>query len=216
MERTGPIRLAVVDDYEVVVAGVAHMFDRYRDRVAVVETTTGAAIDTDVDVVLFDTFAQPEADRADLKVLVENPHAGRVVVYTWSMQAELVEAALAHGAAGYLSKTLTAAQLVAALERIHQGEIVVSESTAGRATVGLDWPGRNEGLTERESEIVALITQGRSNAEIAELTYLSINSVKTHIKNAYRKMAVGSRTKAVLWGLDHGFRVPGRALDDWR
>ena len=52
----------------------------------------------------------------------------------------------------------------------------------GRSAVGLDWPGRGEGLSDRESEILALITQGRSNAEVAALTYLSPNTVKSYIR----------------------------------
>ena len=216
MTERPPVRLAVVDDYDVVLVGVAHMFDQYQERIRVVELRIGHSVDVDVDVVLYDTFAQGEADAENLRVLVGNTHAARVVVFTWNLQAELVDEALARGAAGYLSKTLTAAQLVDALERIHGGEVVVSPSVPVRNTVGLDWPGRNEGLTARESEILALITQGKSNAEIAALSYLSINSVKTHIRNAYRKAGVTTRTQAVLWGIDHGFRVGHRAIDDWR
>ena len=70
----------------------------------------------------------------------------------------------------------------------------------------LDWPGRREGLTDRESEILALITQGKSNAEVAALTYLSPNTVKSYIRTLYRKIGVDSRTQAVLWGVGNGFR----------
>lgn len=66
------------------------------------------------------------------------------------------------------------------------------------------WPGRDHGLTPRESEIVSLVTSGLSNNEIAERTYLSINSVKSYIRSAYRTMGVTSRSQAVLWGIDHG------------
>ena len=69
-----------------------------------------------------------------------------------------------------------------------------------------DWPGREEGLTVREAEVLALITQGLSNAELADRTHLSINSVKTYIRSAYRRIGVRSRTEAVLWGVEHGFR----------
>ena len=93
---------------------------------------------------------------------------------------------------------------------------MVSPAPIKRGTVGLDWPGREEGLTERESEIMALITQGKSNAEIAAMTYLSINSIKTHIRNAYRKTGVASRSQAVLWGVDHGFKMDRHHIDAWR
>ena len=210
------MRLALVDDYEVVLIGVANMFERYRDRIAVVELDADEPIRSDVDIALYDTFAQGEADDDNLDVLIANDHAAKVAVYTWSFHPHLVATALQRGAAGYLSKTLTAADLVDALERIHDGEVVVSPTPQKRGTVGLDWPGREEGLTEREAEIMALITQGRSNAEIAALTYLSVNSIKTHIRNAYRKTGVASRSQAVLWGVDHGFKVNRRTIDAWR
>ena len=212
------VRLAIVDDYEVVVVGLAHMFAHYRDRISVVELDANEPVTSDVDIALYDTFAQSEADDDSLSVLVDNPHAARVAVYTWSFNPDLVEAALARGVSGYLSKTLRASELVDALERIHAGEVVVTPAppTTARPSVGLDWPGREEGLTEREAEIMALITQGKANAEIAALTYLSINSVKTHIRNAYRKTGVASRSQAVLWGVDHGFKMDRHHIDAWR
>ena len=77
-------------------------------------------------------------------------------------------------------------------------------------------PGRAEGLTPRESEVVALITQGKSNAEIAACTYLSANSVKTYVRSAYAKIGVTSRTQAVLWGVKHGLHIEHRGIDGWR
>ena len=70
------------------------------------------------------------------------------------------------------------------------------------------WPGAQFGLSEREAEVVGLLAQGLSNQEIAQRCYLSINSVKTYIRSAYRKMGVKSRTRAVLWAIDHGLRPP--------
>ena len=69
-----------------------------------------------------------------------------------------------------------------------------------------DWPGKAAGLSSREAEIIALITQGLSNQDIADRAYLSINSVKTYIRSAYRKMQVTTRSQAVLWGVENGFR----------
>ena len=79
-----------------------------------------------------------------------------------------------------------------------------------------DWPGRDRGLSAREAEVIALITQGLGNDEIADRIYTSINTVKTYIRTAYRKIGVNSRTRAVLWGVDHGFRpdtIRARAPD---
>lgn len=212
-----PITVALVDDYDVVVMGVAKMFDRYRDRVVVAELDANTSLQDTVDVVLYDSFAQPESDHDEIAVLVANPRAHRVVVYTWNFHPDLVESAREKGAHGYLSKTLPARELVTALEAVHAGETVISSAPArGRAAVGLDWPGRGEGLSDREAEILALITQGMSNADVARLTYLSPNTVKSYIRTIYRKIGATSRTQAVLWGVEHGFMPDYHRIDHWR
>jgi DNA-binding NarL/FixJ family response regulator len=212
-----PITVALVDDYDVVVMGVANMFEQYRDRIVVAELDSNMAVQDTVDIVLYDSFAQPESDHEEIAVLVANPHARRVVVYTWNFHPDLVLSAQKHGAHGYLSKTLPARELVAALEAVHAGERVVSDAPPrARSAVGLDWPGRGEGLSDREAEILALITQGKSNAEVATLTYLSPNTVKSYIRTIYRKIGVGSRTQAVLWGVEHGFTPDYHRIEHWR
>lgn len=212
-----PITVALVDDYDIVVMGVANMFDNYRDRIVVAELDATMGVSDDVDIVLYDSFAQPESDHHEIGVLVANPRAQRVVVYTWNFHPDLIASAKQHGAHGYLSKTLPARELVAALEAVHAGEMIVSEAPArARSAVGLDWPGRGEGLSDRESEILALITQGKSNAEVAALTYLSPNTVKSYIRTIYRKIDATSRTKAVLWGVKHGFTPDHNRIEHWK
>lgn len=209
--------IALVDDYDVVLIGVARMLDRYRDRVLVAEIDANKPLVDQVDIALYDSFAQPESNSDEIEVLIANPRATRVAVYTWNFADELVDSAMSRGAHGYLSKTLPARDLVEALEAIHAGEIVVSPPPGRTQTQnGLDWPGRGEGLTDRESEVLALITQGKSNAEVAALTFLSPNTVKSYIRTIYRKIRVGSRTQAVLWGIDHGFAPDHRRIDHWR
>jgi DNA-binding NarL/FixJ family response regulator len=216
-EGRSPILVALVDDYDVVLAGVANMLDRYRDRVLIAEIDANTALHDAVDIVLYDSFAQPESDYEEISTLVANPRARRVVVYTWNFHPELVESARRQGVHGYLSKTLSARELVAALEAVHAGEMVVSKPPPrARSATGLDWPGRGEGLTDREAEILALITQGKSNAEVATLTYLSPNTVKSYIRSVYRKIGVESRTQAVLWGVAHGFTPDHRRIEHWR
>jgi DNA-binding NarL/FixJ family response regulator len=212
-----PITVALVDDYDVVVMGVANMFDGYRDRVVVAELDATTGVKDEVDVVLYDSFAQPESDHHEIGILVANPRAHRVVVYTWNFHEDLIASAREHGAHGYLSKTLPARELVAAIEAVHAGNVVISEPPPrGRSAIGLDWPGRGEGLSDREAEILALITQGKSNADVARLTYLSPNTVKSYIRTIYRKIDVGSRTQAVLWGVGHGFTPDHHRIEHWK
>ena len=214
---TRPITIALVDDYDIVLEGVARIIDRYRDRVLIAEIDTNKPLHDTVDIVLYDSFAQPESDRDEIAVLVANPHARQVIVYTWTFHPDLIEQAKRHGVRGYLSKALPARDLVNALERVHAGELVISDPPGRvRPNHGLDWPGRGEGLTDRESEILALITQGLDNAEVAARTYLSPNTIKSYIRTIYRKIEVASRTQAVLWGVDHGFSPDHRRIDHWR
>jgi DNA-binding NarL/FixJ family response regulator len=212
-----PVRVALVDDYDVVVVGVATMLDPYRDRVVIAELDTGRPVHDEVDVVLYDSFAQPESDHEQINVLVSNPHAQHVAIYTWNFHDELIRSARELGVTGYLSKALPARDLVAALEAVHAGEVVVSDPPRRLgSSSGLDWPGRREGLTDREAEILALITQGKSNAEVAAHTYLSPNTVKSYIRTIYRKIGVGSRTQAVLWGVNNGFTPDHHRIDHWK
>jgi DNA-binding NarL/FixJ family response regulator len=212
-----PITIALVNDYDVVVLGVANILGRFPERVVIAEIDTNKPLSDEVDVVLYDSFAQPESDRDEVRVLVEDPRARHVVVYTWNFHPDLLERARRQGVHGYLSKSLPAPELVAALEAVNGGEVVISEPPPrARPASGSDWPGRSKGLSDRESEVLALITQGHSNEEVAGLTYLSINTVKSYIRSAYRKIGVESRTQAVLWGVENGFKPDHRRIDHWR
>ncbi|VXC58108.1 response regulator transcription factor [Nocardioides sp. AX2bis] len=216
------VRLAVVDDYEIVRAGVSAMLEPYAGRVRVVELTTSEPDQEDVDVVLYDTDTQTSGTRVSLEVLLGRRSVGagrapgqrppRVVVFSWNVEAARVDTALRRGAAGYLSKGLTAVDLVTAVEQVHAGERVRPEAEGDDDEPAGGWRGQGEGLSVREAATIALITQGLSNQEIADRSFLSINSVKTYIRSAYRKIGVSRRSQAVLWGLQHGFDAPDRAV----
>ena len=206
------IRVAIEDDYAVVVAGVAALLSD--ERIDVVETGSSLPVITDVDIVLYDTFGQVQGDGIDLEDFVRDSGA-HVVIYSWNLEPELIERALAGGARGYLSKVLTGPEIVAGLERIMDGEVVV---LAGDHETSVDargdWPGRAAGLSPREAEVLALITQGLSNQEIADRAYLSINTVKTYIRSAYRKVDITRRSQAVLWGTRNGFEPDAKRMID--
>jgi DNA-binding NarL/FixJ family response regulator len=212
-----PITVALVDDYDVVLLGLAHMFDGYEDRVRVVEIDSRESVESPIDVVMYDSFAQPESDQDEIDALIRNPRAGRVVVYTLNFHPSLITSAIDRGVHGYLSKAIHAGQLVESIEAIYAGDTVIDDATRRvRSIDALDWPGKAEGITDRESEILALITQGKSNADVARLTYLSPNTVKSYIRSIYRKIGANSRTQAVIWGMSHGFRPDSRRIEMWR
>ena len=199
-----PVRIAIVNDYEIVVAGTAAVLAPYPHRVRVVELDSQLPVISDVDILLYDTFGQVPGHPADFADLVRGP-APRLVIFSWDLDSKLVSRALEKGVSGYLSKGLSAARLVDSIERVHAGEIVLPSETESTSTVVVgEWPGREAGLSARESEIIALITKGLTNQEIAERAYLSINSVKSYIRSAYRKIGATRRSQAVAWGMRNG------------
>jgi NarL family two-component system response regulator LiaR len=197
----GPVRIALVDDHAIVVRGLAAMLTDHRDRVQVVELDSLRDPPTDVDVVLKDAFGMVD----DLREFVTSTKVP-VVVFAFSTDPGSVRHALDLGVAGYVHKGVSEETLVAALERVRDGERVVELGDADEHDQpDGDWPGRPHGLTDREAEVLALICRGLSNQQVALQLYLSINSVKTYIRNAYRKIGAESRSQAVIWGLRHGF-----------
>ena len=198
-------RVAVMNDYEVVVLGVLGLLAPFEEQVRVVELDVDLPVSEPVDVALYDAFSMEGTHSQGIDDIIGNTHIARLVIYTWNLGHEMVEEALARGVRGILAKSLTAAELVDAIRRVHAGEVVVSQAPATeQPLVPGDWPGRSEGLTAREAEVVALVTQGLSNNEIAARCYLSINSVKSYIRSAYRTMGVSTRSQAVRWGMEHG------------
>jgi DNA-binding CsgD family transcriptional regulator len=85
----------------------------------------------------------------------------------------------------------------------------VNDPPLRRAPTAVAWTRSDPGFSARESSILVLLTQGLSNQQIADASFLSINSVKTYIRSAYRKIDVQTRTQALLWGMDHGLRPAG-------
>ena len=162
-----PVRVAISDDYELVVAGVAAVLAPYADRVDVVELDANKPTATAVDVVLYDTFGQDQGANLDVDSLAQVGKP-KVVVFSWNVQRELVEGAISAGAAGYLWKGMPADDIVAALEKVHAGEMVTPADDARPDVETGAWPGQEFGLSAREAEIIALITQGLTNQEIAD------------------------------------------------
>lgn len=217
------VSVGVIDDYDVIVQGVAALLAPHPDLVTVVDCAVKGGPRERVDVALLDCFALPDHGAEMIRLAAVHRNVGRVAVYTWASTPELIEASFGFGASGYLSKGLSGRELAEALVAVHKGELVVStgdrrpgtrpaEASSGAAR---RWPGQDAGLTERESEVLALITQGQRTADIAAALFLSVNSIKTHTRNVFRKIGVTSRTEAALWGVDHGFRPDRSSAGDW-
>lgn len=195
-----PVRVALSNDYEIALLGIAQMLARHPDQVQVVDLTTGVAMSHEPDVILFDTFGRVPADDRKLRAIVAENDA-LVIVYSWQEYPE--QAARQAGAAGYVSKRLGSDELVAAIVAIHDGHEPAAE--AGDEDAVLTWPGQVHGLSQRESEMLTFLVRGLTNEEVASRSYLSINTVKTYIRTAYAKIGVRNRAEAVAWGIRNGF-----------
>ncbi|MET4079477.1 response regulator transcription factor [Janibacter sp. UYMM211] len=198
-----PIRVALLDDCEVVARGVAAMLADYPLRVELVEPDHRLVVAQPVDIALWDAFAPGAADED--RSTVADSLVRRTALFTWDVSSRSVLLAQERHLSGVLSKSASAGRLVDALERVDAGENVVMRPDDAVAEED-GWPGRAEGLTRRQADVVRLVVAGLSNQQIAHACYLSMNSVKSYIRAAYRTMGVSSRSQAVLWGVDHGFR----------
>lgn len=215
-QSTAQVSVAVANDFDVVVRGVADLLDG-DPRIRVVDASTDWDEISGVDVVLVDTFGVG-AVHSGLGQLLEDPRIRAVVVYTWSQSPERTTEYLNRGVHGVLGKSLGAQDLRDAVVRVARGEVLVVQPSPApysrtpyqeqEVPHQLDWPGREDGLSARESEIIAMVTSGSTNVAIADACFLSINSVKSYIRSAYRKMGVERRSQAVLWGVRHGFLAP--------
>lgn len=196
-----PIRVALSNDYELALLGLAQMLALHPSQVRIVDLSTSPKLQHGADVILYDTFGRlPDEDPKLGKIVQEN--SAKVVVYSWEEYPE--EAARRRGAAGYLHKGLSADELVTGIVKIHNGEH--PSRVHGEHEPNLTWPGQTYGLSQREAEMLTYITRGLSNDEIARRSYLTLNTVKSYVRNAYRKIGVQTRAHAVAWGYQNGFQ----------
>jgi NarL family two-component system response regulator LiaR len=197
---TGVVTVAVVDADELVVRGLLSMLAPERSvRLVKLSSPLGA------DVALLDT-STPGAERR-LAELCADPRIRRVAVYTWNFRPWLADRFIGHCASAYLAKSLSSGDLVRALHAIHAGRTVVAPLGQG-SRVTAAWPDRGHGITTREAELLSHIAAGLSNEEVAQQMSISINSVKGHVRSAYRKIGVERRSQAVLWAAARGLTAP--------
>jgi DNA-binding NarL/FixJ family response regulator len=192
------LSVAVINDYDVVVRGVESMLAPFDNRVRVVGPTFTSATEPAADVALLDTFAGRRRTLARAAELVRAGSVEHVVLYTWDAAPEFVRGAKEAGASGVLLKTRSGELLVDSLERIASGERIGLEPGNGGES-----PARVVELSDRESEVLALIALGLTNGEIAEELYLSIETVKTYVKRLYAKLGVHNRAQAALAASTH-------------
>jgi two-component system, NarL family, response regulator LiaR len=190
------IRVALVNDYMIVLEGLRALLESSESGIDVVELDIKRGPKRKVDVTLLDTYG--EADSLDERVrsLSADPSNGTIVVFSFSDQPQAVRHAI--GAQGFISKAVPRQQIVEGLNAAARGERVVSTHRSQHAQIdtAVRWPGREAGLTERESELLSLLSTGMTNRELGNHLYISENTVKTQLRHLYAKLGVRNRAQA--------------------
>ncbi|MGZ4488231.1 MAG: LuxR C-terminal-related transcriptional regulator [Nocardioides sp.] len=198
-----PVRVAVLGANEIIRLGLAAAAAQNPHRLVLVPFEVDGS-DEEPDVVIYDAIALHQRDAVELDVLVKEM-AAAVVVLARDLRPDLAARAVARGADGVVSLEAPVDDLIAVVEAAASGVLEGGFTSQGDVGGTYQRLGEAEGLTPREVEMLGYIALGLRNTEIAEHCYLSINSVKTYIRGAYRKIGVTHRSQAVQWCLQHGF-----------
>ncbi|KAB8197860.1 response regulator [Nonomuraea phyllanthi] len=206
-------RILVADDQEGIRSAFRLILDAQPDMTVVAEAADGrAAIDTakavKPDVVLAD-IRMPVADGIEVTRALAGTGIRVVVVTTFGLD-EYVHAALRHGAAGFILKRSGPTLLVEAVRAAMNGDVLISPQLTVRLLRETGRPRETSDvvLTEREDEVVTLVAQGRTNAEIAAELFLSPGTVKNHIASVQRKTGARNRVTIAAWAWATGRAEP--------
>jgi NarL family two-component system response regulator LiaR len=195
---TKPIRVALVNDYMIVLEGLRSLLKSSEPEIQVVEMDVRTHPRRGVDVTLVDTYGELD-DLADrVRSLGSDPENGAIVVFSFSDHPQAVRHALSAGATAFISKAAPREQIIDGIKAAAGGNQVVltQRSQHARIDEALRWPGRDIGLTERESELLSLLPTGLTNRELGTRLYVSENTIKTHLRHLYAKLGVRNRAQA--------------------
>ncbi|MFO7917587.1 MAG: response regulator transcription factor [Anaerolineae bacterium] len=204
MSERPTIRVLIVDDHAMLRRGLGFFLKGFDDLELVGEAGSAKeaielCAEAEPDVVLMD-MVLPGKDGAEAtRIIRERRPDTQILALTSFQEEDLIERALQAGAIGYLLKSVGADELAEAIRGAHAGESTLS-AEASEALIRATRERANEpdySLTERELEVLSLMVDGLSNADIAERLVISVNTVKFHVSSILSKMGVDSRTEAV-------------------
>ncbi len=210
---TDVIRVLIVDDHAVVREGL-RTFLELQDGIEVAgeaadgDEAVGAAQRLGPDVILMDLVMPRRDGVSAMRELRERAPGARVIVLTSFLDDGRLMPALAAGAAGYLLKDVEPSELARAVRGAHAGEARIDPTVAARLLDTLSDPqaraAKDEQLTRREREVLALIVAGRSNKRIARELEIAEKTVKTHVGHLLAKLGVADRTQAAMLAVRTG------------
>lgn len=217
------LRVLIADDEALVRSGIRLIVEAQPDMEVVGEAGDGAeatlmARDLEPDVVLMDV-RMPIANGLDATRRINQSGAEgvRILMLTTFDRDEYLYEAMKEGASGFLLKSTPPEQLVHAIRVIAQGDTLLAPSITQRLVEdfvrrpppGSTRPPELEALTDRETEVLSKIAGGHSNAEIADLLFLSAGTVKSHVNRILTKLGLHSRVQAVVFAYESGLIRPG-------
>ena len=215
------IRVVIADDQGMVRSGFSVLLNAQPDIEVIAEAVNGQeavaqAARLHPDVILMDV-RMPVLDGLEAtQKITEMPDPPKILVLTTFDLDDYVYAALRAGASGFLLKDASAAELADAVRLVAAGDALLAPGVTRRliaefARMGAPrGPSRKlEGLTERESEVLALVARGMSNAEIAGRLIVAEQTVKTHVSRILMKLGLRDRTQAVVLAYETGLVQPG-------
>mgnify|MGYP001212195270 CR=1 FL=1 len=215
------IRVALVDDQQLIRAGFRMVVESQPDMEVVAEAGDGdtavaalAALDPPADVVLMDV-RMPGTDGLAACAAITASSPSRVIILTTFDLDEYVVSAIKAGASGFLLKDAPPEDLLAAIRTVHAGDAVIAPSSTKRllARLAATLPEPTDGagledLTEREREVLTLMARGLSNLEICDALFLAEPTVKTHVGKILAKLGARDRVQAVIVAYETGLVRP--------
>ncbi|MGE1164164.1 response regulator transcription factor [Peribacillus simplex] len=205
------IKVLFVDDHEMVRIGVSAYLSAQPDIEVIGEADNGLkavelAMELRPDIILMD-LVMPEMDGIEAtKRIVEGWPEAKIIIVTSFLDDEKVYPALEAGATSYMLKTSKASEIARAVRSTFQGQSVLEPEVTGKMMEKLRRPKitqLHDQLTNREMEILLLMTQGKTNQEIADELYIALKTAKVHVSNILSKLAVQDRTQAVIYAFKH-------------
>lgn len=205
------IRVLLVDDHEMVRLGVSSYLSIQEDIQVVAEAENGQigyekALSLKPDVILMDLVMEVMDGIESTKNILSKWPEAKIIIVTSFIDDEKVYPAIEAGAAGYLLKTSSAKEIADAIRATCRGERVLEPEVTGKMMERLTKPKApmlHEDLTNREREILMLISEGKSNQEIADELFITLKTVKTHVSNILAKLDVDDRTQAAIYAFKH-------------
>lgn len=203
------IRVMLVDDHEMVRLGLKSYLNLQPDVEVVAEAGDGEeglakALEVKPDVVVMDlVMPKMTGVEATLALLKEWPQA-QIVILTSYLDNEKIYPVLEAGARGYMLKTSSADEILAAIRKVARGEFAIETEVEKKVEHHKRYPDLHDDLTAREREILTLLAKGYDNQRIADESFISLKTVKTHVSNILSKLAVSDRTQAVVYAFQHG------------